>query len=121
MKPKKQFHKSGKQIIAQKKYQSFLKKINGSEEFDLPDLTGKEVVLNTNEYDRRISNGELSEKFKTWYGENRDKKFTVKGKANGFNLMYVLEDVDIWFFNFYDLLNPETGTIFFNEVKNEEL
>lgn len=120
---KKQIHKSGKQIIEERKKKNFaklIKSINEDENYKMQDLTGKKVKLNIPEYLSRIKNKELLAKFMEWFDENKDKIFTVKGKTEGYNNIYDLEGVDIWMFNFYDLLDVETGKLFLEVLPIKE-
>jgi len=49
----------------------------------------------------------ISQKYKDWYSENKDKKF-IAHKMNSHPLsQYELDGVDGWTFNYYDLIKAE--------------
>jgi len=112
MKQKKQNHKSGKQICAERnnknKMKEFLKFIQENEEWKLPDLTGETTIISEDV----IKRGVMSDKFLEWYNKHIGCKFTVKGKSEGFNNFYELVGVENWIFCVFDLLDPKTGKRF---------
>ena len=116
MSQKKQYHKSGKQIISEKKMQKrmgeLITKLNEDESLALPNLTGRDVVLNVLEYEKRIENKEMSGKFLEWFNENKETTFTVKGRHEPYMDIYDLEGVEGFMFSYYDFLDPSKGLNF---------
>lgn len=113
MTQKKQYHKSGKQIIEEKKKQKRMKQIlesiNNDKEGDIPNLVGRQVILNQELYEKSFKGYRFQPKFIEWYNENKDEEFTVKCNMGDFKSVYELEGVETWVFNYFDLLNPKTG------------
>ena len=112
MTQKKQNHKSGKQICDERnnknKMKEFLKFIQENEEWKLPDLTGETTIISEDV----IKRGVMSDKFLQWYNKHIGWKFTIKGKAEGFNNFYELVGVENWIFCVLDLLDTNTGKRF---------
>lgn len=105
-------HRTTAEIIADKKlekrqnkYAEIIKELKYSEEVaeDI-DLTGKVVRIKHDDYDKRISNGEMSKKFIKWYNENKDNEFVVADRIrDSFFSQYRLKNVEDWDFIGTDL------------------
>lgn len=122
---KKQHYKSGQEIIndynKKKNMKKILSQIKNDKRMNLPNLVGKNVILNAEAYEKRIANNELSAKFILWYNENKNTIFKVSAFADwGGRNVYELEGIETWWFNFYDLLNPETGKHYQNKKEDLE-
>jgi hypothetical protein len=91
--------RSKEQIIRDIKMKKFLESFGDVEDIE---LDGFEVKLKAVGYDKRIKDGELSEKFIKWYNENKETVFVAKDE--GRKGMYELDGVDYWLFNVHDLL-----------------
>jgi len=85
------------QILTDIKIERFKKKFGERE-----DPNGKKVRIKTDDYVKRIKDGELSQNFIEYLEDNKDRIFTAKSVPNS-KIRYTFVEDETWIFTFYDL------------------
>ena len=94
--------KSKNELLFNMRMNAFNKRFNETPDDTL--LLGEcKVKLNQEFYNKRIKNNEMSDKFVTWYNENKENTF-IAYEIEDRRAMYILDDIKDWIFNYFDLI-----------------
>lgn len=93
-------HLTKEELILKEKLKAHIKKIKQAE-VKIDGYIGKKVRIKHEDYEMRIKNHELSQKFIDWFEANKNNEFIVESKYNSYTVQ--LTGVENWIFTLYDL------------------